>query len=233
MEDKASIGKNPLATGEKNDNPNLNKAADEVRETQKKVNERVEEINKDNPNPEMDPSKDDLNLFNSITDSIIAVYEDPQTAKLFSSMANKLGVDITEELVKLISTTVSYAIFGAIGSYGDWLNGALQKDFNTIDELVSTIDSNLATNIMKTLRIEKELITKGIITPVTEAPTTAHEEDYKDDSEIPSDAGGNSKYVTYPTAYGWVVKRRSDNKKVGEFATEPEAMEWINVHNEE
>jgi arsenate reductase-like glutaredoxin family protein len=137
-----------------NDTENiLNQAANEVKEIQDKVDAKLEE-----KCPEGLESHENI-LFKEISSTVIKILTDPATTQSFKGIADKLGVDISKELVELVSTTVTFATYNAIAFYDGLIKEKISESLREIGDIIQTQGSDIQVLQMKIGDIEKQKLT--------------------------------------------------------------------------
>ena len=142
---------------EKNPTGNiLNETASDVKEIQDKVDSKLNE-----KCPEQLESHENV-LFHEISSTVIKILTDKVTNEAFASLSNKLGVDVSKELVELISTTVTFATYNAIAFYDITVKEQISNNFKEIGDIVMTHGSDIDVLRMKIGDIEKQKITSNL-----------------------------------------------------------------------
>jgi hypothetical protein len=143
---------------------------DIVEEYDEKLEEEINKLDSEGRDTQQEQSG--KIMFDMIAETIIHVMTDENTGKVFAALSEKLAklgnlstdrmiaggpADISKELCELVSTSVTYAVWAAIGYYDNDLKTTLGLDFQSIAEVIQGIDQRVLVTEMKVADLENKI----------------------------------------------------------------------------
>jgi hypothetical protein len=127
-------------------------AAVEIKQLQDKIDDKLKE-----KCPDELESHENL-LFKEISSTIIKILTDTSTQEAFRELQNKIGTDISKELVELISTVTTFATYNAIAFYDMTVKEQISENFTEWGKTIMKHDSDINVMAAKIGDIEKKSI---------------------------------------------------------------------------
>lgn len=111
----------------------LDRSIDDIlkyRENLEKCAENTEDVKKGNCTAEDEKQEPGYLLYQAISESSIAILQQPTVVKLFETISKDVGEDLAKSLVELFAISMSNSAYNAITFYDQLLKGELTKQFD-------------------------------------------------------------------------------------------------------
>lgn len=130
----------------------------------KKATEETEDVKNGDATPEDEQQEPDYILFNAICDSSIEIMSKPIIVEFFSKISDKLGEDLTHNMIEMMAIIMSNSAYAAVQFYDNLLKDELRKQFENIGNTFNLLgaDVNAHTGVLEVYRSRLDEIEKRL-----------------------------------------------------------------------
>ena len=145
----------------------MNDSIENIKDFQKKMEDasgNTEDVRSGMSTKEEEQQEPAYLLLNGIADTSVKILQMPTVAAFFEKLSNKLGSDLTHDLIEVLTIIMSNSAYEAVVFYDELLKRELTKQFDNVGETFNKIgaDVNAHNGVLSVFKARLDEIEKSL-----------------------------------------------------------------------